>query len=521
MDTYELTSPERKLVMWCKCKELFEKGLSKRQISRELCIDRKTVKRYLRMNREEFGSSAVYQRHYRRILDPYESYVRTSLEAHPELSSSQIYDWLRERYPNLPNVSIKTVYNYTQYIRAKYGILRPNLTNPRQYMVVEETPYGEYAQVDFGETWMRYEDGRRVKIYFFAMVLCRSRKKYVWFSKTPFTSELAIYAHEKAFEYYGGKPLKIIYDQDKVFIHDENLGDYILTNVFGAFVNSERFETIFCHKSDPESKGKVENVVKYVKNNFLRCRTFVSIGQLNEEGVRWLSRTANGLPHCGTRLVPDEVFEEERKHLAAYNGVPKMPERQMREYKVHKTNAISYCGNEYSLPSGSYRNPDSRVWVDIKGSCLYMYDKETGKQVAHHVISEERGKYIVDPSHRIRPKVGMSNQENDILSYCNHDELAIVWCKNLKADKPRYYRDNLRYFVREMRHFEPATLHGAFDKCLEAGMYNAKDFIALCDRIGKRIPIRESSELLHDTLPDVVKESPEKTKISTYNQYFL
>ena len=521
MDTYELTSPERKLVMWCKCKELFEKGLSKRQISRELCIDRKTVKRYLRMNREEFGSSAVYQRHYRRILDPYESYVRTSLEAHPELSSSQIYDWLRERYSNLPNVSIKTVYNYTQYIRAKYGILRPNLTNPRQYMVVEETPYGEYAQVDFGETWMRYEDGRRVKIYFFAMVLCRSRKKYVWFSKTPFTSELAIYAHEKAFEYYGGKPLKIIYDQDKVFIHDENLGDYILTNVFGAFVNSERFETIFCHKSDPESKGKVENVVKYVKNNFLRCRTFVSIGQLNEEGVRWLSRTANGLPHCGTRLVPDEVFEEERKHLAAYNGVPKMPERQMREYKVHKTNAISYCGNEYSLPSGSYRNPDSRVWVDIKGSCLYMYDKETGKQVAHHVISEERGKYIVDPSHRIRPKVGMSNQENDILSYCNHDELAIVWCKNLKADKPRYYRDNLRYFVREMRHFEPATLHGAFDKCLEAGMYNAKDFIALCDRIGKRIPIRESSELLHDTLPDVVKESPEKTKISTYNQYFL
>ena len=476
---------------------------------------------YLRMNREEFGSSAVYQRHYRRILDPYESYVRTSLEAHPELSSSQIYDWLRERYSNLPNVSIKTVYNYTQYIRAKYGILRPNLTNPRQYMVVEETPYGEYAQVDFGETWMRYEDGRRVKIYFFAMVLCRSRKKYVWFSKTPFTSELAIYAHEKAFEYYGGKPLKIIYDQDKVFIHDENLGDYILTNVFGAFVNSERFETIFCHKSDPESKGKVENVVKYVKNNFLRCRTFVSIGQLNEEGVRWLSRTANGLPHCGTRLVPDEVFEEERKHLAAYNGVPKMPERQMREYKVHKTNAISYCGNEYSLPSGSYRNPDSRVWVDIKGSCLYMYDKETGKQVAHHVISEERGKYIVDPSHRIRPKVGMSNQENDILSYCNHDELAIVWCKNLKADKPRYYRDNLRYFVREMRHFEPATLHGAFDKCLEAGMYNAKDFIALCDRIGKRIPIRESSELLHDTLPDVVKESPEKTKISTYNQYFL
>lgn len=60
---------------------------------------------------------------------------------------------------------------------------------------------------------MQYEDGRRVKVYFFVMVLCRSRKKYIWFSKVPFTSELAIYAHEKAFEYYGGKPLKIINDK--------------------------------------------------------------------------------------------------------------------------------------------------------------------------------------------------------------------------------------------------------------------------------------------------------------------
>ncbi|MCQ2051885.1 MAG: hypothetical protein MJY74_06765 [Bacteroidaceae bacterium] len=43
------------------------------------------------MSREEFKASDVYQRRYKRILDPYENYVKTSLEAHPELSSSQIY----------------------------------------------------------------------------------------------------------------------------------------------------------------------------------------------------------------------------------------------------------------------------------------------------------------------------------------------------------------------------------------------------------------------------------------------
>lgn len=80
-----------------------------------------------------------------------------------------------------------------------------------------------------------------------------------------------------------------------------------------------------------------------------------------------------------------------------------------------------------------------------------MYDKETGKQVAHHLISNERGKYILDPSHRVLHTVGMSDQEKDVLSYCNHDELAILWFKNLKTDKPRYYKDNLRYFAREMQ----------------------------------------------------------------------
>lgn len=520
MDTYELTSPERKLVMWCKCKELFEKGLSIRQIGRELGVDRKTVSRYLRMSREEFNSSDACRRRHRRILDPYESYVRTCLEAHPELSSSQMHDWLRERYADLPGVDARTVYNYTQHIRRKYEIARPDKSTPRQYTVVEETEYGEYAQVDFGEMWMGYSDGRRIKIYFFAMVLCRSRKKYVWFSKTPFTSESAVYAHEKAFEYYGGKPLKIIYDQDKVFIHNENLGDYILTRAFSSFVAQERFETVFCRKSDPESKGKVENVVKYVKNNFLRCRTFVSVERLNEEGIRWLSRTANGLPHCGTRLVPDEVFAEERKHLSEYRGVPKMPERGMREYKVHKTNSISYRGNEYSLPSGTYKNPESRVWVDINDCILEIYDKATGKQIARHEISPERGKCILAPSHRICHGAGSCRQEEDAFAYCNHEEIAILWFKNLKRDKPRHYKANLRYFTKEMLHFEPSTLRQAFEKSLESGMYNAKDFISLCGRIGRRMPIRKPQSTLKDSLPEAVKETPDKTKISTYNKYF-
>ena len=71
MNAYELESPERKLVMWYKCKEKFEKGLSKAQIARELGLDVKTVRRYLRMSYDEFKSSGSYKRMYIKVLDPY------------------------------------------------------------------------------------------------------------------------------------------------------------------------------------------------------------------------------------------------------------------------------------------------------------------------------------------------------------------------------------------------------------------------------------------------------------------
>ena len=70
----------------------------------------------------------------------------------------------------------------------------------------KELPYGEQVQVDFGEYNIRIADGKRKKVRFFAMVLSRSRMKYVYFSHKPFTSQTIIYAHERAFEFFGSIP---------------------------------------------------------------------------------------------------------------------------------------------------------------------------------------------------------------------------------------------------------------------------------------------------------------------------
>jgi hypothetical protein len=50
MNANNLESPERKLVMWYKCKEKSAMGLTKAQISRSLGLDVKTVRKYLSMS---------------------------------------------------------------------------------------------------------------------------------------------------------------------------------------------------------------------------------------------------------------------------------------------------------------------------------------------------------------------------------------------------------------------------------------------------------------------------------------
>lgn len=247
-----------KQYMWYKVRELCSKGLNKTQIGRCLGVDRSTVRRYLAISREEFIRKQNSHRRHKLKLGKYEEYVRGTLEEYPYISAARIHDWLRECYPDFPQVCGKTVFNFVGRIREKYGIGKNSDGRVRRdYEKQPDTPYGEYAQADFGEKWIPVGNGSNVKVYFFAIVLSRSRQKFIHFSRRPFDTELAVYAHELAFQYFGGKPRKIIYDQDRVLISRENLGDLVLTTKFQSFVKEQHFLPVFCRKAGPgiERKG--------------------------------------------------------------------------------------------------------------------------------------------------------------------------------------------------------------------------------------------------------------------------
>ncbi|MCM3742482.1 IS21 family transposase, partial [Oceanobacillus luteolus] len=248
--------------MYMEIHQLKKQGFKVRGIARKLGISRTTVYKYLRKSPEEMSVWMASTKSRMKKLDPYEMVIHTWLTEHPDLSAAQVHDWLLERYEDL-QVAESTVRNYVKELREKYSI--PKTKEKRVYQAVPELPMGQQAQVDFGQTQQKKRDGKKVTLNFISFVLSHSRYKYVEWLDRPFTTRDMIQAHENAFEYFGGIPYELVYDQDALLVVNENAGDVILTAEFQSYREERKLNIAICRKQDPESKGKVENVVGFIK----------------------------------------------------------------------------------------------------------------------------------------------------------------------------------------------------------------------------------------------------------------
>ena len=468
---------KKKRIMWYKVQELRAKDYNKSQISRETGLDRSTVSKYLQMNEEEFYNWLKQQQKRPLKLEKYSHFVVKELKVCSGLSAAQIEDHLKEHYADLPKIHSKTIFNFVQTIREKYDIPKPKVSEQRNFEKLPETAYGEQAQVDFGETWLQTTKGSRKKFYFFAMVLSRSRYKYVYFSGQPFTSKEAVEAHNQSFAYFEGVPKEILYDQDSVFIHNENLGDYLLTEEFGNYCKTQNFKHIFCRKADPQSKGKIENVVRYVKQNFLRGRQFVNIQILQLQVVGWLKRTANTKIHASTKKVPKDCWEKEKKHLLPIKNKFKQ-KNEFKSYNVRKDNTIVYKSNFYSLPLGSYKDSKTQVLVKILDDKIQIYSTKK-ELLATHKISIEKGQYIRNTDHGRPKSQTLEKLKSETLKKLGSTEIAKEYLEKLHKDKARYYRDNLHEILKQAFDYEQEIIDAGLLACLENKVFNAYDLIKI------------------------------------------
>ena len=81
------------------------------------------------------------------------------------------------------------------------------------------------------------------------------------------------------------------------------------------FANYYGFKPIPCRIYTPTDKAMIESSVKYVKNGFLKGRTFKEIFDANTQLKNWTNNICNKRIHGTTKRIPDEVFEQEEKSL--------------------------------------------------------------------------------------------------------------------------------------------------------------------------------------------------------------
>lgn len=462
-----------KFIMFQQVHQLDAEGYSVTKIRSITGLNRRTIRKYLLMDENEFNIFQDKMSSRKKQLLPYEDFVKNKLKLYNDTSAAQMHDWLKEHYADFPNVNAKTVFNFVHWIRDKYNI--PVLHQFREYEIVQELPYGKQAQVDFGEYTLRTSRDGRIKVFFFCMMLSRSRHKYLWFTTHHFTTELTVFAHEKAFEFLGGITEEIVYDQDKVLLVNENNGDLILTATFRQYVQSKGFKTYFCRKADPESKGKVENVIKYVKSNFLRNRIFYNEDTLNDEALAWLSRTANALPHSFTRKIPIEEWCIERDLLKSF--IPEKTIVPAMTYLVRKDNTFSWHGNFYSLPFGTYQGKGSQVMIRQEHDLLIVMDGKF-RELCQHVIPSEKGLKVIKSDHRRDKTLELEELMLTVANQFDNIDTARYWLSEIYKIKARYMRDQLQV-IQEMLSNHLHIANEAMHFCNKNNIFNASDFKAI------------------------------------------
>jgi hypothetical protein len=363
------------------------------------------------------------------------------------------------------------------------------------------------------------------KVYFFIIVLSRSRYKFVYFSNSPFTSNLAVLAHEKAFDYFQGIPKEVVYDQDNVFIYDENAGDLILTSVFKKYSDNRKFSTWFCRKADPETKGKVENAVKYVKQNFLYNRSYFDLETLQDEAVAWLNRTANQNPHGKTKLPPFELWQKEKEYLLGYKPL-KLHFDEASLYKVRKDNVIVYKSNLYSLPICTWKNKETRVSVEEQNNKLHIKDL-SGKLICCHEIALGKGETIQNNNHKRDTSSKINQLINDVAGKFHNPPDAAGYFNQIRKEKPRYIRDQVNIVKKCFDKYPDEIINKALQFCLKQAVYNAADFKSVVEKlhreISKNVPPDKTTgiKLLSENLTDMDKMNPETSKIIDYESIML
>lgn len=424
---------------------------SKESIARELGINRKTVINVV--NRREVRLSR-HVRQRKSQLDPFKEILKAQLQKDPTITGTAILNHLR----SLGYTGGITVLR--DYILKERG----QMVRPREAYLRLDFGAGEVAQVDWGEFGDVFGDG--VKIHCFAMVLAFSRMIYIEFTRSEKFEEF-IRCHENAFKYFSGAPRECWYDNLATAVSDR-MGGLIRFNArFQAYMGHHSIRIHACNVARGNEKGRVEDLIKYIRMNFWSGRQFVDFEDLTKQSIIWRNQIANQREHRSTRRVIRLFFEsEEKAKLLPLNPVAYDTD-ELFSKQVGSDFHLQYETNRYSVP---WTLVAMTVTVRVSANELKVYYNQ--KFICGHARSYLKNKIFTNETHRaglLERKPGAS-RETWQLSYVKSMGPKMADYVELVKQGPRSLKYELSRLIGLTTVYGQQMVIAACEECLRHGI---------------------------------------------------
>lgn len=275
------------------------------------------------------------------LLKEFIHIIEQTLEKYPKIRATRIFITLKEK-------GFKGSYNT---VRRAVGKMRPR--HHRAYVPVEVIP-GEEAQVDWAHAGVIKIGRAERKLYCFVMTLSWSRASWVQLT-LDMETETLLRCHAAAFEYFGGLPRRILYDNMKTVVVDR-VGDLIRFNKsFLEFSTWCCFEPRVCDPYQPNQKGRVERFIQTLRDGFLNDRETVDLEETRYQLRLWLDQTNKRAWPGGSYTTVNECWDTEKNHLL--NSPIAIYPKGRKEVRSGKTPLVCFDLNSYTIDPRFVRQP--------------------------------------------------------------------------------------------------------------------------------------------------------------------
>lgn len=217
-------------------------------------------------------------------------------------NSSLIYDRISEVGYTGGQTQIKVyIQEHKDLVPEKRHAVEPQGSRGMRYT----NDPGESYQMDWGFVNVESSDGEEYQAACFAMICHSCGERYIEFFPNAKQENLFI-GMIHAFLYMGIPEYILTDNMASIVIRRDSEGKPIWNHDFEAFMDVIGFKTKLCKPRHPFTKGAVERLVRFVKDNFVAGRTFSNITELNYEALNWCNRQNNRYHAC-VDCIPAEA----------------------------------------------------------------------------------------------------------------------------------------------------------------------------------------------------------------------